>query len=248
MISRNHLLLLIYLILLASLQAGRDELLDAMSNYENQYEGVMNNVVNVKTAGYKSVATSVHSEGKKIKTNSATSFRPGIKIYTGDQYNAAIEGPGFFVVNSPSGFMLTRDGRFTIDKENKLVSLSGGYPIMSDAGEIAFSTDETGGIKFTITDTGMILQGDARVGRIMVVNTDTTKMENINGVFFRAKGELIPVDIPKIFQYYQEGSNVEITKELIRMPMITKKYDASSKALQILSRTRKTGLEMGRSQ
>ncbi len=238
---------IIFLALMSFCLADEQMTVEAMSSYEAQYEAIMNNVVNSRTPGYKATVTGVESKDGKIVTNVDTSMKQGVRTHSGNPYHVAIDSQGFFLLSTPEGNLLTRDGRFTINSQYELVTLSGGFPVQGEDGNLELVPDESGSITFTITETGLIIQGgDIEAGRILIVNCD--ELESLNGVFFRPHGDIIPVEKPRLIQYFQEASNVEITKELIMMPQTTKKYDANAKTLQILKSARKTGLEMGRSQ
>jgi flagellar hook protein FlgE len=57
----------------------------------------------------------------------STDFTPGQLQTTGVDTNMAISGNGFFVVNSPSGQQFTRDGTFTLNGNNQLVTSGGDF-------------------------------------------------------------------------------------------------------------------------
>lgn len=56
-----------------------------------------------------------------------TNFTPGQIETTGVDTDMAINGDGFFVLNSTNGQEFTRDGTFTLNGNNQLVTSSGGY-------------------------------------------------------------------------------------------------------------------------
>jgi len=57
----------------------------------------------------------------------STDFTPGQIQSTGVDTNMAINGNGFFVVQSPSGQQFTRDGTFSLNANNQLVTSSGNF-------------------------------------------------------------------------------------------------------------------------
>jgi flagellar hook protein FlgE len=56
-----------------------------------------------------------------------TDFTPGAIDSTGVDTNMAINGSGFFIVNSSAGQQYTRDGTFTLNSSNQLVTQTGAY-------------------------------------------------------------------------------------------------------------------------
>jgi len=102
---------------------------------------VGNNLANLNTTGYK--ADSVEFQdlmSQELDGASTTSqvglgvgaaesvpqFTQGSVTQTGGSYDAAIQGNGFFMVNTPSGQSLyTRDGSFTLDPNGQLQTATG---------------------------------------------------------------------------------------------------------------------------
>lgn len=225
----------------------------ALNMYEDQYGALMNNVVNVNTPGYRYSEIIVReASGNLVAEENTSVFNNGQMVYTGDPYHMSIEGQGFFMVQAPQGVMFTRDGRFTLDEEYRLVTFSGGFPVLGQNGEIQFSLGDDSSIKFEVTETGLIVMQEAVVDQILVGEfADSARLRTFNGTFFEtAAGEqaFIPLETPKVRQYYYESSNVDMATELVAMPEISKKYDANAKVLQILKKIRTTGREMGSAQ
>ncbi|MDR2431528.1 MAG: hypothetical protein LBD99_04670 [Candidatus Margulisbacteria bacterium] len=226
----------------------------ALSSYEDQYGALMNNVVNANTPGYRAtkIITRAGEDGSLYTEELPLYFRNGQMIYSGDQLHMAIEGPGFFMVQTPRGVMFTRDGRFTINDNLILVTLSGKYPVMGQNGEIQFGMTDVDSVKFQVTDTGLLVQQDSVIDKIQVGEiAEGATMLQVNGTFFEINGGMdsfIPLETPHVRQYYYESSNVDMSEELVAMPDISKKYDANAKVLQILKKIRTTGREMGSTQ
>ena len=227
--------------------------IQALNIYEDQYGALMNNIVNANTPGYRATKVIVSEQNGQIVTNEITSFfRNGQLIRSGNPYHMAIEGMGFFMVQTPGGVMFTRDGRFTLDNEYRLVTIAGKYPVIGQGGEIQFSLGSDSSIRFEVTETGLIVMQDAVVDKILVGEiSQTARLHTVNGVFFEAQGGeqvFIPLETPKVRQYYYESSNVDMSAELVSMPEISRKYDANARVLQLLRKIRTTGREMGSAQ
>jgi flagellar basal-body rod protein FlgF len=60
---------------------------------------------------------------------------------TGATLDFAINGKGFFTVQTPAGMRYTRDGHFTLDQNGQLVT-SNGYPVQGDGGAITITPDD----------------------------------------------------------------------------------------------------------
>jgi len=103
---------------------------------------VSGNLANLSTAGYKDQQVSFDDlvnqsltgfsnagaiSGSTIAT-STQQFTQGTLETTNNPYDAAIQGNGFFVVNSSSGQeLLTREGNFTVNSAGQLVTSTGQF-------------------------------------------------------------------------------------------------------------------------
>lgn len=106
-----------------------------------------NNLANVDTNGFKvEELTTVadpewpaHALGVTqpvqfaIDHGVARDFTQGALHQTGGPLDLAVQGQGFFEVQTPSGVRYTRDGRFTTDSQGQLISQSGD-PVLSASG------------------------------------------------------------------------------------------------------------------
>ena len=67
--------------------------------------------------------------------SSRTDFSQGSLQQTGNQLDLALEGSGFFAVQSPTGVQYTRNGNFHLTRNGALVTAQG-YPVLGDKGPI----------------------------------------------------------------------------------------------------------------
>ena len=114
--------------------------LSGLNSMTNAIDVVGNNLANLNTAGYKDVGVSFQEIMSAATGGSATTqvglgvsrpdanrqFVQGAIQTTGGQYDAAIQGSGFFVVKGSGGQTLfSRDGSFQVDKTGYLVTAGG---------------------------------------------------------------------------------------------------------------------------
>jgi flagellar basal body rod protein FlgG len=137
-----------------------------------------------------------------------------------------------------------------VDNNGTLITLSGRYPVLAAGGNtIQLSLDS---LDLQVTETGLIVQNGEMVDRLAVGELDSAvTLRTVNGAFFEApgsEGAFINLETPRVRQYYFEGSNVDMSEELVAMPDISKKYDANAKVLQIMKKITTTGREMGSAQ
>jgi flagellar basal-body rod protein FlgF len=141
---------------------------------------------------------------------------------TGGTYDFAIQGDGFFLIETPDGQQLTRAGSFTPSPNGELVTPDGfrlldqgGAPVFvpPDAGAVALAQDGT------LSVNGMPL---ARLGLWQPV--DPNSLRHQSGTLF-STDNLEPVDSGILLQGYLEDSNVQPVSEIARMIEVQRAYE-----------------------
>lgn len=168
-----------------------------------------------------------------------TDFSQGSLRHTGNNFDAAIDGKGFFEIITPQGLRFTRAGNFTMDGNGRLVTKDG-YPVLK-AGEPG--TDPASRIitvndaaAFQIGDNGDILQGQEVLGRLSVVNVvDADALNKVGNSMYGFKPnknpELTTVANPVIKQGFLEMSNVNIVQEMTDMITTNRVFESTQKAI-----------------
>lgn len=177
--------------------------------------------------------------GVKFAGN-ATNFSFGAPQQTGDPYNMAIIGNGFFQVQKNGETFYTRDGTFKVDASGKIVN-SDGYSLVPEitvpAGTSNISISNGGVVSATLPG-----QNDPQtLGEIqLAVFANPAGLTRIGQNLFQAggaSGEVSTVTpgtagAGEISQGFIEGSNVQIVEEMVRMILAQRAYETNSKAIQ----------------
>ena len=167
-------------------------------------------------------------------------FSTGDLAYTGNEFDLAIGGRGFFVLQDANGMQrYTRDGRFIRNVNGELVTPAGltlnpSVQIPEDATRVVISEDGTVQVEF---------QGEpdlVTVGQIQLVD-----FQNPAGL--RAMGGNLYIATPEsgqqqfmdpnqgfvnIQQAFVESSNVDIAEELISMIVAQRSFELTSKVVE----------------
>lgn len=143
----------------------------------------------------------------------AVDFRPGKLAQTGNPYDLAIAGSGFFAVQREDGVAYVRAGRFTRREDGRLIDAMGGVLQNAAGGDvIAADTD------FTVKADGSILAGNAEAGRIAIYDTqNTSRLSPLEGGFGDSNSELALSDDVHLVQGSYETSNVSSGEEMVAM-------------------------------
>lgn len=179
----------------------------------------------------------------------ARDFTQGVLRKTDSPLDLAIEGQGFFQVNSPNGPRFTRDGNFRLDDTGKLVTQSG-FPVMDDGGGEITLDPKDGPV--TIAADGSVSQGATRVGKLGVVTFQTmATLEKTGDNLYRNTSNQQPQasEDAKIRQGMLEGSNVQPILEISKMVEINRAYEQMAKIMDANSELSKSAVQrMGRVQ
>lgn len=200
---------------------------------------VANNLANASTTGYKSdraifgemlVPNGPGGAGMSIGALSGHAFmsEQGALKFTGGAFDFAVQGEGFFVVETPQGERLTRAGHFQLDPEGRLIDAHGNAVMGAGGNAITIPREATSisvGNDGTISSNGEILDriGVARVEGELVRDSNT---------YFNAPGGFETVEEPTILQGALEQSNVSPVMEVSRMIEVQRAYEAGQTILE----------------
>ena len=159
---------------------------------------------------------------------------------TGNIYDLALEGRGYFGINLPDGTVAyTRDGTFKLSNQGQIVT-SEGYPVQP-AINIPVEVRDV-----TINQAGEVLVTQANgqqqnVGRFELFTfPNEAGLEAIGGNKFletEASGQPnqgLPTDpgYGKLRQYYLEASNVNVVQEITQLIAAQRAYEMNSKVIE----------------
>ena len=222
---------------------------------------VTNNIINVDTTGYKKDTLITRSfkdmmiqsmNGQDIGPlntgihvdDVVTSFVQGNLEQTDRLTDVALEGDGFFVVNTPAGVRFTRDGAFAVSSDGYLVNSEGNY-IQGTNGSIFVGRGE-----FTINEQGYVTVNGQTVNRLLLVTFENlTGLEKAGSNMF-AQGSAGAPQLAagcKVKQGYLEASNVDMAEEMVTMVELNRAYQVNQRVLTMLDQSLgKTVNEVGK--
>ena len=173
----------------------------------------------------------------------STSFEAGRIRITGNPLDLAVDGSGFFEVQTPQGPRYTRSGMFSLDSKRRLVS-NLGYPVMGLKGEIKIPPGT-----IHIDNEGAIQVDGKPVGTLKVVEFVPEKMpqKHMEGLF--AGGQPQTAAHPRVQSGHIEESNVNALGEMVKMIQGMRSYESAQKLMQTLDRMAETAIhDVGRVQ
>ena len=211
-----------------------------------QLDIIANNIANADTSGFKVEQPLVHTEPKApartiegprpikfvLDSGLARDFSQGAMKITNAAFDVAIEGSGFFRIQTPAGERYTRDGHFRLDAAGRIVNQSG-QPVL-DAGGAEVTIDVQRG-PVEIAKDGTLSQGAEQVGRLGVVVFDSlSSLEKVGDNQFRntANAQPQPATGAVIRQGMLEGSNVNPILQVTDMIEVTRSYESLARMME----------------
>jgi len=222
-----------------------------------QMDIIANNLANSETAGYKGekpLFEEYLSKNARVSGLSGTSgrvslvqdrgllrdFSEGGMVSTGSPLDVAINGKGWFVVDTPAGERYTRNGKFTRNEEGILVTGSGN-PVLSTGGTISIAADE---VNITIAADGSVSTSAGEKGKLSIVVFDNENLLKKQGEsLFSTEAAAIPVENVRILQGVIERSNVQPVLELTEMIKVMRAYISTSKMNEQLDELKRRSIQ-----
>ncbi|MCB8814109.1 flagellar hook-basal body protein [Desulfosporosinus shakirovi] len=215
---------------------------------QTQSEVVGDNVVNLKTSGYKEQTASnisfpsmliqrmggneasevveVGEMGRGVGVDRlAMSNVQGSLETTDINTDLALTSPGYFVVQTPGGERYTRNGHFQLDGEGMLRTVDG-YSIQGETGPIGPLSSE-----FSVSADGTIMDQGQRVDQIRVVEIPADALQR-EGQSLYIANQPVQAVIGAVRQGAVEASNVDLSGQMIQMMTVMKAYEANQKIIQ----------------
>ena len=205
---------------------------------------IAHNMANMTTSGFKGtrpmfeevlagkgepLAVEPASRGKVAYVKISGSLRDttqGTLEETGNPTDFALQGEGFFVVETDAGPRYTRDGHFSLDTQGNLTTLDG-LRILGE-GDRPINLPRTGGVP-TVTAEGTISVNGATAGRLRLVEFDNRQalVSEGDNLFSSPTGnEPVPAKGTKVSQGMIEASNVQPIREMTRMIEVSRSYQS----------------------
>jgi flagellar basal-body rod protein FlgF len=166
--------------------------------------------------------------------NSKSSMQPGPIHYTGRKGDVAIDGSGFFTVQSPQGEAYTRAGDFRTNVEGTITT-AGGMPVLGEGGPITVDA----GQEFTVGQDGTVYVGTEAVDKLRVADFDPSSLTKIGSNLFIKQAGAAERPDPEytILGESLESSNVNVVRQMASMVTAGRQFEAYQKAIKLLDDT-----------
>ncbi len=215
---------------------------EGMAARQKAQDAVANNLANLNTTGFKAdhpVFEAVYeralwrvqgARATPIGTLSAgaivrefyTDLRAGALVSTGNPLDVAIDGAGYFAVQTPQGVRYTRNGAFQLNAQGILTTREG-FPVLGANGQ---PIQVPQGAAVQIGENGSVFANGAPIAQLLIADGTLTK--DPNGYF---AGAAQPIPNPRVVAGALESSNVNLVREMVRMIELIRAYETHQKVI-----------------
>ena len=194
----------------------------ALKTQSQALELAANNIANVNTSGYRGQIPSFQSllmagsNGQPVSgwsrlinqfsvvNGTRLDLGQGNLEHTANPLDLAIEGPGFFAVQTKAGTLYTRNGNFRVSATGQLVTAAGD-PLLAESGPIAVP-----GGPVSVSSDGTVSVNGALAGKLRIVEFSTaTAVTPAGGSYYSAAAKDAKPALGSVVQQGMiESSNV----------------------------------------
>lgn len=212
---------------------------------KQQMELVANNIANMSTPGFKSqsvlfeeflVESDKRNEdrGELSQVLDRATWRntgQGPMSRTNNPLDLALNGAGYFEIDTPGGLRYTRAGNFALNDQGEIVTQKG-HPLMSDAGRPIVIPEGAGNI--TVDSKGFVSTEQGPIAQIKTVAfaNEQQMIETGDGLYISGNNAEIESEDLTVSQGALESSNVNGVLEMTKMIEIMRTYQSVQRMLQ----------------
>jgi len=209
----------------------------AMNSAQARVDVAASNLANLSTNGFKRSGTATHSFEARLRaghepmlsTSEAIDYEQGLIARTGNPYDLALYGEGFFAIDTPAGERFTRDGHFNVGEDGVLKTQDGHPVAWAQRGG---AIDPTG-LPVSIGADGRVSQGTQELGRLRIANFADARAlgRDESGRFYARRGALETPFTAELHQGALESSNVNAVREMIDLIAVQRAFEGAANVL-----------------
>ncbi|MFV0245938.1 MAG: flagellar hook-basal body complex protein [Qingshengfaniella sp.] len=209
-------------------------ILTRQAGLRQEMQVVANNLANISTRGFQREGV-VFSEFVAATENADNSLSmatakgrvidrtQGQLAPTGGQFDFAIEGEGYFLIDTPQGQRLSRAGNFHPGPTGEMVNPDG-YLLLDAGGAPVFVPPDT--VTLKLGRDGTLSADETPLTQIgLFVPEDMKDLKRDAGLLYEVEGEIIPAEDAVLVQGFLENSNVDPILEVARMIEVQRAYE-----------------------
>jgi flagellar basal-body rod protein FlgF len=160
---------------------------------------------------------------------------------TGNPLDLALQGDGFFAVQTSRGERYTRAGRFTLSATGEIVDMSGNAVMGTDSQPMSVPPGTSG---VTVANDGSVSTDAGPVGKFRIVQFDDQQSMQAEGnSLFVTTQQPRDVEQPAVMQGMIEGANVQAVTEVTRMMSELREFEFASQFVDAEATREQTAID-----
>lgn len=163
----------------------------------------------------------------------------GAMVQTGNALDVALNGDGFFAIQTPGGERWSKSGAFQLSANGTLVDVNGN-PVLGEAGPIQFGPEENG---ILIAADGSVSSSAGPKGRLRLVEFANPQELTREGTNLFAGGTPVAATNTRAMQGFVERSNVSGVSEMAEMIRVTRAYESAANLAQKQDELRRSAIQ-----
>jgi flagellar basal body rod protein FlgG len=223
------------------MSGGAYTALSGMMSRLSELDRIASDLANVNTAGYKAERTSTFASERDFATQlqsavdvaaggTKTDMRPGTIASTGRNLDVAIDGEGFFAVETAQGVRYTRAGNFT-RRADGLMTTMDGEPVL-DAQNKRITL---GNGPLSIDADGSVLVNGTPAGKLQLWQIDEKDLVRETGSRFRPVDGVKPArSEAAVIPGALEQANVSMADRMVTLTEISRNFEALQRGISVL--------------
>ncbi|HXF75767.1 MAG TPA: flagellar basal-body rod protein FlgF [Methylomirabilota bacterium] len=207
-----------------------------------QLETTAQDLANVNTSGYKRqrlafsevLAKRLPADdrpgGLVAVASQRTHLGQGALHASGNPFDLAIDGEGFFAIQTPRGERYTRNGQFTRKADGRLITSSGDV-VLGEGGPL-----EVSGAKFEVASDGTVRSEEGEVGKLKIVRFTDPRQAVKEGanLFVVEPANVQPGGATRVVQGAVEQSNMGPIDGMISLIAIHRLFESYERAMKLM--------------
>lgn len=197
---------------------------------------VANNIANASTTAYRAERIAfdeVLNEKGELSfvdvDRGIADMTSGAMTVTDNPLDLALDGEGWFSVETAEGTRYTRDGAFSLDERGVMVDGAGNSVVAVGGAEVLVPPDAS---QVTVDAEGNVYVDDEPVAQLDIVRFEPNTMRREGANLFRATGKPSREDMPAVVTGHLEGSNFNTVRGMVDLVRISRTYESLTRMIQ----------------
>jgi flagellar basal-body rod protein FlgF len=203
----------------------------------NAMDATANNIANATTAGFRAdrvtfreaLANARSADVALVSTNNnKVDQQAGAMQNTENPLDLALEGDGYFAVDTKQGARYTRAGNFHLDDQRQLVTAEG-HTVRGEGGPITIPEDAK---QISVGTDGSVFADGDEVGKLELARFNPNNVKREGSTLYSAKGAQEAGELPKVRSGMLEQSNFNVVRGVVDLVKVSRTYESLMRVIQ----------------